>query len=149
MPAEISQNTQCSLYLKVTPVPARLSAAVSPWLWKPCQHAFSLLSMSLKHGWAVSSTAHCSAKLHHFSRKSARYLKASGTVFSLLKIQACAFQRVSQRSSVNIPPGVTAFSRLLCLVCRAVHSEALGADSGELHLKRCPMVAPYTNGLDG
>lgn len=39
MPAEISQNTQCSLYSKVTPVPARLSAAVSPQLWKQCHRA--------------------------------------------------------------------------------------------------------------
>lgn len=53
IPAEISQNTQCSLYSEVTLVPARLSVAVSPGLLEAMSRCFnllfSLLSMSLKH----------------------------------------------------------------------------------------------------
>lgn len=96
-----------------------VSCCQSPALeaMSPC---FSLLSMSLKHRWVVSSTARRSAKLHYFSRESAKYLKARGTVFSLLKISACAFQSVSQRDSINIPWGSQCICKFLYLIIRPI-----------------------------
>lgn len=96
-----------------------VSCCQSPALeaMSPC---FSLLSMSLNHRWVVSSTARCSAKLHYFSRKSAKYLEARGTVFSLLKISACAFQSVSQRDGINVPWGSQCIFKFLYLIFRPI-----------------------------
>lgn len=120
MPAEISQNTQCSLYSKVdTGTSTTVSCCQSPAL-EAMSPRFSLLSMSLKRRWVVSSTVRRSAKLHCFSRKSAKYLKARGTVFSLLKISACAFQSVSQRDGINIPWGSQCICKCPYLVFRPI-----------------------------
>lgn len=93
MPAEIkSKHPVFFLCEGDTGTSTTVSCCQSPALeaMSPC---FSLLSMSLKHRWVVSSTARRSAKLHYFSRKSAKYLKARGTVFFLVEDFSLCFSK--------------------------------------------------------